>query len=140
MKKGNLKLSSFMAANANNTTIYLMDGDLILPPETINLVNFKGNGYLESSKEQAPTSQAAYLKGNFIINGLLQIENNETLKNKLVVHGKIASLNTLEAPNSTQATFLKKYINANKKIILSELFDRKCDPIAGEGSDGTPCV
>lgn len=146
VKQGNLELTSYLDRNNNTnapTTIYLMDGDLVLPAsaQTGSMVQFQGNGYLNSTNNTT-NPKAAYLKGNFIVNGLVQIKDGEKLGNKLVVHGKIASLNTLEAPNRLQRDFLEAQVlkGKQKPVILSELFDWQCNAVTGEGTDGTPCA
>lgn len=146
VKNGNLKLISYLTdenKGLDPTTIYLTKGNLILPGGTTNtgsLATFLPNGYLDNNNN-SDNPKAAFLKGNFIINGLITINWNSKLSNKLVIHGKVASLNTLETPSTNQENFIRTISNTTGEtpIILSELFGRSCNPSSGEGSDETPC-
>lgn len=146
IKEGNLTLNSYLTKTDKNnkaTTVYLMKGNLFLPPGTTStwsLATFLANGYLDNTNN-SDNPKAAFLKGNFIINGLIAINGNTKLNNKLIVHGKIASLNTLETPSQNQSSFIRNISNTDEEtpIILSELFGRYCDAHNGLGSDETPC-
>ena len=134
IKEGNLTLNNYMEAISQPITILLIHGDLILP-NTNASQTFLGNGY----PDRDGIIKANFLKGNFIINGLIQNQGTE-ITNKLIVHGKIASFNTLQEPNEQTKVKLSKIgINTNKKIWLSEIFTWKCNLKEGIDLNGNPC-
>jgi len=134
IKEGNLTLTKYMEAINQPITILLIHGDLILPNTNANQT-FLGNGY----PDRDGIIKANFLKGNFIINGLIQDLGTE-ITNKLIVHGKIASFNTLQEPNKQTREKLSKIgINTNKKIWLSEIFTWKCNLKEGIDLNGDPC-
>ena len=141
IKNGNLILNNYMNTNSQALTILLMKWDLILKnKEATN--NFLANGY----QDPQGNITANYLKGNFIINGLIQGESNSNEKisgqvqRKLIVHGKIASFNTLNTPTKEVKENIEKIgIGPNKKIGLSEIFTWKCKLKEGTDIDGNSC-
>ena len=134
IKEGNLTLTKYMETTSQPITILLIHGDLILPNTNANQT-FLGNGY----PDRDGIIKANFLKGNFIINGLIQNQGTE-ITNKLIVHGKIASFNTLQEPNEQTKVKLSKIgINTNKKIWLSEIFTWKCNLKEGIDLNGNPC-
>lgn len=134
IKEGNLTLKNYMETINQPITILLIHGDLILPNTKANQT-FLGNGY----PDRDGIIKANFLKGNFIINGLIQNQGTE-ITNKLIVHGKIASFNTLQEPNEQTKVKLSKIgINTNKKIWLSEIFTWKCNLKEGIDLNGNPC-
>lgn len=135
IKEGNLTLTKYMEAINQPITILLIHGDLILP-NTNASQTFLGNGY----PDRDGIIKANFLKGNFIINGLIQNQGTEEITNKLIVHGKIASFNTLQEPNEQTKVKLRNIgINTNKKIWLSEIFTWKCNIDTGKDTVGNPC-
>ena len=135
IKEGNLTLNNYMEAINQPITILLIHGDLILPNTNANQT-FLGNGY----PDRDGIIKANFLKGNFIINGLIQNQGTEEITNKLIVHGKIASFNTLQEPNEQTREKLRNIgINTNKKIWLSEIFTWKCNIDTGKDTVGNPC-
>ena len=134
IKEGDLTLTKYMEAINQPITILLIHGDLILPNTKANQT-FLGNGYPDKNG----IIKANFLKGNFIINGLIQNQGTE-ITNKLIVHGKIASFNTLQEPNEQTKVKLRNIgINTNKKIWLSEIFTWKCNLKEGIDLNGNPC-
>lgn len=134
IKEGDLTLTEYMEATSQPITILLIDGDLKLT-NTNASQRFLGNGY----PDRDGIIKANFLKGNFIINGLIQNQGTE-ITNKLIVHGKIASFNTLQEPNKqTREKLSKIWINTNKKIWLSEIFTWKCNMDTGKDTVGNPC-
>lgn len=134
IKEGDLTLTKYMEAINQPITILLIHGDLILP-NTNASQTFLGNGY----PDRDGIIKANFLKGNFIINGLIQNQGTE-ITNKLIVHGKIASFNTLQEPNKQTREKLSKIgIDINKKIWLSEIFTWKCNLKEGIDLNGNPC-
>lgn len=141
IKNGNLTLNKYMNTNSQATTILLMTWDLILQNSRATN-NFLANGY----QDHQGKIKANYLKGNFIINGLIQGESNSDEKingqvqRKLIVHGKIASFNTLNTPTEEVKKNIGKIrIDPNKKIGLSEIFTWKCKLKEGTDIDGNSC-
>ena len=135
IKEGNLTLNNYMEAINQPITILLIHGDLILPNTNANQT-FLGNGY----PDRDGIIKANFLKGNFIINGLIQNQGTEEITNKLIVHGKIASFNTLQEPNVQTKVKLREIgIDTSKKIWLSEIFTWKCNIDTGKDTVGNPC-
>ncbi len=134
IKEGDLTLTEYMDATSQPITILLIHGDLKLK-NTNASQTFLGNGYPDKNG----IIKANFLKGNFIINGLIQNQGTE-ITNKLIVHGKIASFNTLQEPNEQTKVKLSNIgINTNKKIWLSEIFTWKCNIDTGKDTVGNPC-
>ena len=134
IKEGNLTLTKYMETTSQPITILLIHGDLKLPNLDASQ-RFLGNGY----PDRDGIIKANFLKGNFIINGLIQNQGTE-ITNKLIVHGKIASFNTLQEPNEQTREKLRNIgINTNKKIWLSEIFTWKCNLKEGIDLNGNPC-
>ena len=135
IKEGDLTLTEYMDATSQPITILLIHGDLKLPNLDANQT-FLGNGY----PDRDGIIKANFLKGNFIINGLIQNKGTEEITNKLIVHGKIASFNTLQEPNDQTKVKLRNIgIDTSKKIWLSEIFTWKCNLKEGIDLNGTPC-
>ncbi|MBB1543776.1 MAG: hypothetical protein HG456_003355 [candidate division SR1 bacterium] len=134
IKEGDLTLTEYMDATSQPITILLIHGDLKLPNLDASQT-FLGNGYPDKNG----IIKANFLKGNFIINGLIQNQGTE-ITNKLIVHGKIASFNTLQEPNDQTKVKLRNIgIDTSKKIGLSEIFTWKCNIDTGKDTVGNPC-
>ena len=111
IKEGDLTLTKYMETTSQPITILLIHGDLKLPNLDAS-ERFLGNGY----PDRDGIIKANFLKGNFIINGLIQNQGTE-ITNKLIVHGKIASFNTLQEPNDQTKVKLREIgIDTSKKI------------------------
>ena len=137
IQQGDLTLNNYMETTNQPITILLMKWDLKLPNTNANQT-FLGNGYPDKNG----IIKANFLKGNFIINGLIQGDSNSNneIQRKLIVHWKIASFNTLNTPTNEAHTNITKIgINLNKKIRLSEIFTWKCNRKEGIDLDGNPC-
>lgn len=147
-KETNVKLISLQENNSSPINLFIDKGNLILPSSvhTWNLSKFDSFGYSVNAPGTG-YAMANYLKGNFIINGLLMGHdlNNQasTIKNKLYIHGKILSFNTFGKVSQQRLNALQKLLGdqlkgADKKFIpINELFTWSC--ILGIGSDGTWC-
>ena len=134
IKEGDLTLTKYMETTSQPITILLIHGDLKLPNLDAS-ERFLGNGY----PDRDGIIKANFLKGNFIINGLIQNQGTE-ITNKLIVHGKIASFNTLQEPNVQTKVKLREIgIDTSKKIWLSEIFTWKCNIDTGKDTVGNPC-
>lgn len=135
IKEGDLTLTKYMETTSQPITILLIHGDLKLT-NTNASQTFLGNGY----PDRDGIIKANFLKGNFIINGLIQNQGTEEITNKLIVHGKIASFNTLQEPNDQTKVKLRNIgIDTSKKIWLSEIFTWKCNLKEGIDLNGNPC-
>lgn len=137
IQQGDLTLNNYMETTNQPITILLMKWDLKLPNTEANQ-RFLGNGYPNKNG----IIKANFLKGNFIINGLIQGDSNSNneIQRKLIVHWKIASFNTLNTPTNEAHTNITKIgINLNKKIRLSEIFTWKCNRKEGIDLDRNPC-
>ena len=135
IKEGDLTLTKYMETTSQPITILLIHGDLKLPNLDASQ-RFLGNGY----PDRDGIIKANFLKGNFIINGLIQNQGTEEITNKLIVHGKIASFNTLQEPNEQTREKLRNIgIDTSKKIWLSEIFTWKCNIDTGKDTVGNPC-
>lgn len=135
IKEGDLTLTKYMETTSQPITILLIHGDLKLPNLDASQ-RFLGNGY----PDRDGIIKANFLKGNFIINGLIQNKGTEEITNKLIVHGKIASFNTLQEPNDQTKVKLRNIgIDTSKKIWLSEIFTWKCNIDTGKDTVENPC-
>ena len=137
IQQGDLTLKNYMETTNQPITILLMTWDINLPNTKANQT-FLGNGYPNKNG----IIKANFLKGNFIINGLIQGDSNSNneIQRKLIVHWKIASFNTLNTPTNEAHTNITKIgINLNKKIRLSEIFTWKCNRKEGIDLDENPC-
>lgn len=147
-KETNVKLTNFQDNNSSPINLFIDKGNLILPSsvQTGDLSKFDSFGYAVNAAGTG-YAMANYLKGNFIINGLLMGNdlNNQasTIKNKLYIHGKVLSFNTFGNVSQQRLNALQKLLGdnlkgADKKFIpINELFTWSC--ILGVGSDGTWC-
>ena len=137
IQQGDLTLKNYMETTNQPITILLMTWDINLPNTKANQ-RFLGNGYPNKNG----IIKANFLKGNFIINGLIQGDSNSNneIQRKLIVHGKIASFNTLNTPTKEVKENIGRIgIDPNKKIGLSEIFTWKCKLKEGTDIDGNSC-
>lgn len=145
-KNTNLELKSFMQNAINPAPVNLfIDGGLLYLPSSVHtgsLSYFSDAGYRTSKAEAV--SQGNFLKGNFIINGLLAPSSEAGIENKLYVHGKLLSLNTYDTPNQERIRFIQQLLKntfEEKRINYRELFTWSCDEnvVSGIANDGTLC-
>ena len=144
------------AATAN---IFVDKWDLFLTDSTPvgELTTFRENGYRKNKLEASEPwdSRGNFLKGNFIVNGLIiGIKSDASqftpIKNKLVIHGKVASYNTYTTPDDNKKQVIKDILESDgrgniqeerlKFIGLDQVFKWSCNSATGTGSDGTPCI
>ena len=72
------------------------------------------------------------------------------IKNKLVIHGKVASYNTYTTPDDNKKQVIKNILESDSErevedgnlifIGLDQVFKWSCKSATGTGSDGTPCI
>ena len=144
------------AATAN---IFVDKWDLFLTDSTPlpELTTFRENGYRKNKLEASEPwdSRGNFLKGNFIVNGLIIGMKSDAsqftpIKNKLVIHGKVASYNTYTTPDDNKKQVIKDILESDgrgnvqeerlKFIGLDQVFKWSCNSVTGTGSDGTPCI
>ena len=143
--------------NAAITNLFIDKGDLFLLDEARNrydLQKFDQNGYQTQDASNPWISYGNFLRGNFIVNGLIIGMKPDTsqfapIKNKLVIHGKVASYNTYTTPDDNKKQVIKDILESDggrveggelKFIGLDQVFKWSCNSATGTGSDGTPCI
>jgi len=139
VKDGNVILTNGMDESSPALDLFIDKWVLYLPnpitPQTFDTQWFPNNANLVSSW--------LYLKGNFIINGLI-VWWTPTAKtwfnHKLHVQGKITTLNTPLEPTSGRIGQVNEilWIGYESFISLQKVFTRTCG-LKGIASDGTPC-
>ncbi|MCF7835152.1 hypothetical protein K9M48_03800 [Candidatus Gracilibacteria bacterium] len=142
-KNGDIQIDKTMSSTDGPTSIFIDNGNLILN-QNMGGISMDGNGY--PSISNAVTS-GAYLKGNFIVNGLIYALSGSTKSDfghKLFINGKLASLNTPSIPSEGRKAQVKDVLNTgadtyNNFIRLDRVFTRQCDPINGIGDDNVNC-
>ncbi|MDR2191042.1 MAG: hypothetical protein LBP53_07990 [Candidatus Peribacteria bacterium] len=134
VKKGNLILKGVSSLATQPLDIFVDEGVLTFNPES-SRISFDTKGHPVSSYAMGVAS-GVYLKGNFVINGLVKV----TQDYKYFIHGKFTSLNTYAAPSSQRMTQLDNLLEPNPtadEIDLTKVFKWRCN--YGSGSDGIAC-
>ena len=144
--------------NAAITNLFIDKGYLFLLDEARNrsdLQKFDQNGYQTQDTSNPWISYGNFLRGNFIVNGLIIGMKSDAsqftpIKNKLVIHGKVASYNTYTTPDDNKKQVIKDILDPDgrgnlqeerlKFIGLDQVFKWSCNSATGTGSDGTPCI
>ena len=143
--------------NAAITNLFIDKGYLFLLDEARNkfdLQKFDQNGYQTQDASNPWVSYGNFLRGNFIVNGLILGIKSDAIqfapiKNKLVIHGKVASYNTYTTPDDNKKQVIKDILGSDggrveegtlKFIGLDQVFKWSCNSATGTGSDGTPCI
>ncbi|MDR2541490.1 MAG: hypothetical protein LBD11_07195 [Candidatus Peribacteria bacterium] len=122
-----------MTANSPALNIFIDGGKLILAQSLNDRISFNEKGYPITSGTGVYTG--IFLKGNFIINGIVVGNQTKGAKNTVVpyktfIHGKFTSLNTYIEPSTQRQTQLNSLLNSNplpSAIDLREVFSRRCD-------------
>jgi len=140
VKSGNVILQWWMDTSSPGLDLFIDKGVLYLPSNQFN------------TRQQFDTqwfpvanwiNQWLYLKGNFIINGLIIGSWNSTFNHKLHLQGKITTLNTPLTPNQGRITQIENMFwwstAYNNFINLQNVFTRTCG-LNGTGSDQTSCT
>lgn len=138
----------------NKWNLYLNSSGIDLNPQTAKtLPCFDDYGYLLKQDEcigDVDAIRAMYLKGNFIVDGLILWGKDEAweiwkakINSRLYVHGKIVSYNTLTTPTATRKKTIDNLLGWEYSkydwVSFMKLFGWSCDPIKGEGTDWTSC-
>lgn len=143
--------------NAAITNLFIDKGSLFLLDEArkkTDLQKFDQNGYQTQDLSNPWISYGNFLRGNFIVNGLIIGMKSDArqfapIKNKLVIHGKVASYNTYTTPDDNKKQVIKDILESDggraveeelKFIGLDQVFKWSCNSATGTGSDGTPCI
>lgn len=144
--------------NAAITNLFIDKGYLFLLDEArdkSHLQKFDQNGYQTQDPSNPWISYGNFLRGNFIVNGLIIGMKSDAsqftpIKNKLVIHGKVASYNTYTTPDDNKKQVIKDILDSDgrgnieegrlKFIGLDQVFKWSCNSATGTGSDGTPCI
>lgn len=144
--------------NAAITNLFIDKGYLFLLDEArdrSHLQKFDQNGYQTQDASNPWISYGNFLRGNFIVNGLILGMKSDArqfapIKNKLVIHGKVASYNTYTTPDDNKKQVIKDILDFDgrgnvqeerlKFIGLDQVFKWSCNSATGTGSDGTPCI
>lgn len=139
------ELNSYMntADNTSKPVTVFIDGGNLLIPNSIStgeLASFNDAGYPDIWNA---VNQGNFLKGNFIINGLVAPSAGTSIENKLYVHGKLLSLNTYDVPSEGRIKQIRTLLwdTIDEKLVnFRTLFTRRCEnPVVGEANDGTSC-
>jgi len=135
VKSGNVTLQGGMQESSPSIDLFV-DKWLLYLPETFTWQTFDDQGYPSNTNI---ISSWLYLRGNFIINGLI-IWGTSGFNHKLHLQGKVTTLNTpLEATteriNQIESMFGNTY---NNFINLQNVFTRQCW-LNGMSADGVRC-
>ena len=138
VKSGHVQLQNGMTNTSAPLDLFIDKGNLYLP-SPITATDFNEQGFPESPW----TNSWLYIKGNFIINGLLLGGSpwSETgFNHKLHLHGKIIMLNTPTLPTPWRIDQINTllWIGYTNRINLQNIFTRSCG-LDGQGSDGSSC-
>jgi hypothetical protein len=139
--------------NNDKINLFIDKGNLLLNAAWVNqnnMLEFDEFWYLSPGSE----IKAMFLKGNFIINGLILggIDWTETLNSRLYIHGKVVSYNTITVPTINRKKTVASVIGRGwthewipgwkpfpEWIALTKLFGWSCNAVTWEGSDWTSC-
>jgi len=143
VKNANVSLTNNFTANSKAINLFIDGWNLFVNNAAWwTMQKFNSYWYIDASGK----AQAYYLKGNFIINGLLLWggDGTELFTNRMYIHGKLVSYNTLTLPTDKRKETIKSIITSNDYseytwVSLMKLFTWTCDVVAGTGSDGTWC-
>lgn len=142
VKNGNITLTNSMNKDSSALDIFIDEGNLYVRNPVASKVNFNQDGY---PSETNITNSGIFLKGNFVINGLLIWAQSDwtisDIANKLHLLGKIAFLNTPTTPSQWRITQVNNVLwstSFEPRINLENVFSWYCD-LDGGGSDGTNC-
>jgi hypothetical protein len=125
-----------MKADSPSLDLFI-DKWLLYLPDTIISQGFTGEWFPSTPW----TTSWLYLKGNFILNGLIAGYNKGPFTHKLHIQGKITLLNTPTTPTEgkiKQITNMFWDTTYNDLINLQNIFTRQCG-LGGTGSDSTKC-
>ncbi|MCR5413080.1 MAG: hypothetical protein K6E76_09135 [Patescibacteria group bacterium] len=141
---GDLTLKGLMNSSNEPLDIFINGGNLILDLDTDIQTAFTEDGFpvYNGGNERKPVAYTGiYLKGNFIVNGLVQLATR-TENEKYFIHGKFTSLNTYDIPTPQRKQQIQTVLNnlsiSNEQIDLTKVFKWRCN--LGSGTDGSACT
>ena len=132
---GNVQLEGGMNADSPSLDLFI-DKWLLYLPDPITSQTFAGEGFPSTPW----TTAWLYLKGNFVLNGLIAGKGWTPFIHKLHIQGKITLLNTPIAPTEGKIKQIENMFPSlnDTGINLQNIFTRQCG-LGGTGSDGTSC-
>ena len=160
IQNGTLTVRGKMDAGSKPLDIFVDKGRLIFERESVEpndeRLNFNVNAF-PALLGEASVASGKYLKGNFIVNGLVGLVG-KTLSSpyapKFFIYGKFTSLNTyarelannrvpqlcrLLCPSSTDCNNNENSCVSASEIDLASVFPRRCDIYLGTGTDFSYC-
>jgi len=144
VQNANVSLTNDFTSSSKPINLFIDGWNLFVNNSSSTLQSFNSYWYLDASG----MAKAHYLKGNFIINGLLLWGSDWTslFTNRMYIHGKLVSYNTLTLPSDARKETIKSIIGTTDYdyseytwVSLMKLFTWTCDVVAGTGSDDTWC-
>jgi len=138
VKNGNVILQNGMTENSPALELFV-DKWIVYLPNTITAIWFNQKWFPGTPA----THSWLYLKGNFIINGLIvgwTFPVPSTFPHKLHIQGRIVVLNTPMLPTTGRKEQIAGTIGSgyDNRINLQNIFVRTCG-LNGIGSDGSSC-
>lgn len=131
-------------------SVFIDKGNLVLQDKEneSDLSMFDDNGYVQVVDSTKVVNKGNYLKGTFIVNGLILGKNDVTgtydhHRNKLYVQGKLMSLNTYDEPTPARKAMVKSLLSLDDSymhfINFRDVFQRRCGDNGTGTTDGTDC-
>lgn len=142
VRSGNVILQGGMQEGSPSLDLFIDRWLLYLPWNITTRQTFDNQWFPNSIN---PVSSWLYLKGNFVINGLIVwgVPASETWFNhKLHLQGKVTTLNTPIEAGTGRISQIEDIFwsnSYNNFISLQKVFTRTCG-LDGKGSDGTQCT
>lgn len=145
LKNGNLTLKGSMDTDYPPLDIFIDWGNLYIENTSGlgNLTKFNIQGFPVSTA--TGINQGKFLRGNFIINGLLlggTVWSPTTINNKLHIQGKFVSLNTPSEPSQWRIDQVNDLLGTSpsyaSRIGLESLLSWYCN-LNSDGSDWSSC-
>ncbi len=138
---GNVIIQGGMQKNSPSLDIFIDRGRLYLPTDPVVFQSFDTQGF----PDEKGISRGVYLKGIFIINGILLWWvpwAQQSFGHKLHIQGKLTTLNTPLEPNNWRVQQINEMFSWSlyqQYINLQNIFTRTCN-LNGTGSDeNTSC-
>ncbi len=137
VRNGDVTLEGWMNSSSSALDIFIDKWVLYLPSDPISAIDFDEDGFPDTPW----VSSGLYIKGNFIINGLLAWQALNPFMHKLHLQGKITMLNTPTTPTQGRIDQITTLLGAGYEntINLQDMFKRTCG-LGGTGSDGSSCA
>ncbi|MDD4714455.1 MAG: hypothetical protein PHT72_03175 [Candidatus Absconditabacteria bacterium] len=141
IENGNLTLNGSSTNDSQPLNIFIDKGNLILTQTSDQNVSFNAQGFPEVPATSASIASGVFLKGNFVVNGLVSVKEQGTKAPKLFIHGKFTSLNTYATPSTARQNQLNALFPTNRptsdQIDLTKVFTWRCG--YGQATDGSSC-